>query len=122
MLPQTILSRAMKLLIPAGRWIQGEMAKNDQGKSCPPDDASACCWCIVGAIRLYGNKKPYTDSPEVVKCFEYLREVIGADYVSQWQDIPGRTLPEVMDAMSKAWKKAREDNPNYRAPRRRREI
>lgn len=65
-----------ELFADRSRWTTGSYARDKNKIVCPIDSEHACCWCLVGGIRLiygyeddidwYGNHIGYTDKAKEV--------------------------------------------------------
>ena len=98
-----VLRAARERIATPERWTQGEYARTDKGDALPADDIlsrRASCWCAVGALRAAGVWSD--DGNQFTRA---LADAIGLldDYcIPDWNDTPGRTHAEVLDAFSKA--------------------
>jgi hypothetical protein len=80
-------------------WCQGWFAKDARGNNCMEYRPEAVCWCMGGALFKVG-------APDAV---DLLRRVIGGDWdgIADFNDAPGRTQAEVIDAFKRAAELAR---------------
>lgn len=98
---QDVLKKAAEFIEAFG-WTQGTMARTEMGNSCGPNCALATCFCTVGAIKraiflLAGN------SPEVFhRAIGLFCDAVETNNVPRWNDTPGRTKEEVIDALRRA--------------------
>lgn len=93
-----ILARAADLIEPEGAWGQDEYAVDLDGRSVGPTSASAVCFCALGALRRAGG---FDD--DMNSAAQALGKVVG-DLVCDWNDAPGRTQVEVVEALRQAAK------------------
>lgn len=103
MKPSEVLLAAAARLVRKDGWSQGQYARTKNGVPTPMVDDSAHSWCVVGSMcRTAGW-------PNIMEPERYLREVIGANGdISKWNDTPGRTQLEVVEACVRAAIKAKE--------------
>jgi hypothetical protein len=83
-----VLRRAAELIDQG--WIQGALAKDEQGHTVDCDDSSATRWCLVGALiraryEIGANRTPILPGLN-----------------SDWNDKRGRTADEVAAALRRA--------------------
>jgi hypothetical protein len=97
-----VLERAADLIEPKGRWTQGADARNAAGWKTNGHDDAAVCFCAEGAIIHAAGKNPKHDA------FQAVRRAIGAPWIHEWNDAPGRTQPEVVAKLREAAAVARE--------------
>lgn len=50
----TALEDLRELFLDPARWTRGAFAKDEQGKSIPPGNMEAVCWCAMGGMQLLG--------------------------------------------------------------------
>lgn len=104
-----ILSRAADLIEPEGCWTQEAERRNAAGQDIdadvdpadPDSDCEAVCWCMAGAIVAV--------SPLSILRWDALgavKDVIGEDYIPDWNDDDTRTQAEVVAALRAASQKA----------------
>lgn len=103
--PSTPHATVADLLADPSRWCQHDYAKSADGAPAEPLSASACRWCPVGAIeRIYGTANGAgVNSPNIVAKTK-LRRAIGDKgmYLAGWNDEPGRTHGQVLEAVRAA--------------------
>lgn len=87
-----ILRAAATLLIRQG-WTQGVTARDAFGLPTFAGLPEATCWCMLGAIaKVSGIWAP--TGP-----LQLLRTYLGVHGISKWNDEPGRTRAEVVNAL-----------------------
>jgi hypothetical protein len=94
---RNVLIRARRLVRAKGGWTQDSYAKDKDGKSTAPTMQSATCFCALGAIK---RAKAELGLDECDSVGTVLFRVVG--YIPEWNDVPGRTQAEVVDAFTKA--------------------
>ena len=81
-------------------WHQGQFAADRQGRECSAFDDEAACFCAWGALRRsranLGIRLPFGP------LLEPLQGVIGDVEPTAWNDAPGRTKEEVLEAFDRA--------------------
>lgn len=81
------------------RWITKLPAINDAGISIFADSRTACGWCALGAIWGAAGS---ADIPETKAAERMLSSIIDGRSIAAWNDAPGRTQAEVIEAFDKA--------------------
>jgi len=52
----------LELLSDESKWCNGYFAKDKNGNKVSSKDPSACCWCLLGAVRkCFGGGSPYIE-------------------------------------------------------------
>ena len=92
-----VLSAAADLIEPPGAWTQGVVARNAYGRCCYGYSRQAVCWCASAAI----SRVDHGSSLAHYKFSDFLGESIPI-----WNDAPGRTQAEVVQALRAAALKA----------------
>jgi hypothetical protein len=90
-----ILVEARELI--AKGWTQLAYAKKANGDVTDDRDGSGVCFCALGAIRRASGS--YTDCQPAAGVF---RAAIGSAFIDGWNDAPGRTQAEVLEAFDRA--------------------
>lgn len=91
-----VLNKAADLLEKPGAWTQMAFARNAEGEETGLSQyrGQAVCWCILGATwAVAGDDSRDAD--------DELRRFIGDD-INCWNDAPGRTQAEVVEALRQA--------------------
>lgn len=78
-------------------WCREALARDTSGKHVGTNSKSACAWCAVGAID-----RVYNTSPEFEAALAKLAAEIGTEEIGAWNDEPGRTASDVIEAMRRA--------------------
>ena len=78
-------------------WTQGNGAKDCYGCSCEPTSKYAVSWCAVGAIMAACKE----DSENISMLIKRVRDSLNVPRLTLWNDEPGRTKQEVIDALEK---------------------
>lgn len=84
-------------------WIQSHYATNEAGEVCDLGDTSACCFCLSGAVLyIYGG-----DMSAMLHADRRIHDVLRHEYgytrhYIGWNDLPGRTVDEVIELARKA--------------------
>ena len=80
-------------------WCRGAFARNKAGDPVHADDASACSWCILGAIfKVYGTEvhKSKGSWPSIERLDALVKTMPGNHAtVAGWQDDPDITWEDV---------------------------
>ena len=76
-------------------------ARNKSGRKIHAMSDAATCFCITGAIERVTKISDFADA---TCARDTLRKVVGYYGIATWNDTPGRTQSEVLDAMDKAIK------------------
>lgn len=100
----SLLRRARSYV--ARGWCQGANAKDGNSTSVPHDSANAVSWCVIGAERrasldLLGTDRRFVDTGSCDAC-ALLAAVAGCEDTAEWNDAPGRTQEEVLEAYDAA--------------------
>lgn len=89
-----IMQYARNLLAREGGWTQGCLGRDANGNEVlNPDDA--VCFCSIGALALAKQNLKATYD-RVAAARNRLKEILEVDYLSAWNDAPGRTQAEVV--------------------------
>lgn len=102
-----VLTTAVAVLETNG-WLQGNLYDAAEAETGTP--RSACRVCVVGALNVASAGGPVLgltesehDLPKTVLLADMARaalgEYVGTDGVTVWNDAPGRTVEQVIDAM-----------------------
>lgn len=115
MLPLETLKAARRLLSVPGAWTTETYAKDGRGCDVLPEDETASCWCILGALYRVTQHCPNaeTNHPDVEDAAQQLLSAGGLPWPSllgthatervfRWNDAPGRTQEEVLEVFDKA--------------------
>lgn len=99
--PKAILADiARELRADPDRWMQGAPARDKDGGRVISTDPKAVCWCLVGHVhKRIGIPNP--GSPNIAQIFDLRRQIadlIGCYKLTQWNDEPGRTVEQVIEA------------------------
>lgn len=110
MAPQELLMKAADLIEPPGRWVQGALAGDRNGR--PLQDAVTgadfCghCWCVLGAIDKVMWNVRCVDKLDVPYSVRDAAKQILADHLGRnpaaWNDAEGRTQTEAVEALRSA--------------------
>lgn len=98
---KSILSQAADILETKG-WAQNAFARDKDGKPVMPNSDVAVCFCVLGAIQLAEENKPYSAINALRKyIFKGLYSNYSDEYscLSKWNDEPGRTREGVISTM-----------------------
>lgn len=88
----TEVLKAAKWILENVGWCQYRYSKaNKNGK--------LTAFCVAGAIESVN-----ADWDLIIKAETTLGKVVGEDYIPNWNDVKGRTLPQVLKAFDKAIK------------------
>lgn len=79
-------------------WTQGAWARDARSRRLGASSSRARCWCIAGAVWAERDERPPLVSARALCA---LRGVCGVDLLG-WNDAPGRTQAEVLDAVAQA--------------------
>jgi hypothetical protein len=82
------------------RWTQHVYAKTKTGDVVPPECASACCWCLMGALRLACDQVDADDDEEVFIETCSALERSAASAIPRWNDAPERTFEDVVKLLT----------------------
>ena len=111
--PVRLLRRTRAILTrDVDAWCQGAIAKTREGEHVSHESPVACTWCLIGAFRLACHLiHPHADVQRAAfEALDLATVIAGrggrgdppAHTVADWQDQPGRTLTEVVDAINAA--------------------
>ena len=78
-------------------WTRGIFARGPDGAGVSPVDASATCWCSIGAIVAASNY----DMTVCASASDVLRGVIQGGNIARWNDDPERTQADVIAVFDK---------------------
>lgn len=94
-----VLLAARELIATPEKWTCGNYAKTSAGVAVSEDDDLAIAWCAMGAIR---HEAP--DREAIMSARHVLERVLPSrsSTVADWNDAPGRTHAEVIEALTKA--------------------
>jgi hypothetical protein len=92
--------REARALVAKG-WTQDADARNAAGEDLEEvyhelGDTTPVCWCAGGAIHQVAGQSSYIS---VAKVFG---SAIGVEFIPDWNDAPGRTQAEVLQAFDRA--------------------
>jgi hypothetical protein len=98
--------KAHVLLEPPEAWVQGALAVDCDGHHCPPDDPTACRWCVVGALKkCYGPDSFLIIEPLKADLEQNRALVLESlsyhNIVAYWNDSPERTHADVVALLKK---------------------
>jgi hypothetical protein len=94
-----ILRAARERITVPKRWTQKAMARDADGKPLYWwNGPHAACWCPSAAMLLLD---PY-DHHSFSTAVRLFRQAIGGANIGLWNDAPGRTHAEVLDAFDRA--------------------
>jgi hypothetical protein len=105
-----LLNRAADLIEPEGKWIQGALAGDRNGRplrgAVTGADFCGFCWCIVGAIDKAWWNARCVDKLDVThhrthEAYDALHAHLEA-MPEEWNDAPGRTQAEAVEALRAA--------------------
>ena len=101
------LKVARKRIAKEEHWTKGAFARNKEGSRVFPKSRSACCWCILGAIRKE-IKYNETEMPAI----EVLQEHLPSPYlyVGIFHDHDKTTHKDIIDLLDRAIKAEEERN------------
>jgi hypothetical protein len=92
MTPIELLRAARQKITSPENFTRGTWARDANGKSVPPSDPSATCWCAEGAlIAVSGRKPPISggtanpNPPELIEAGRRLTSVMG-DSITRFSD------------------------------------
>lgn len=99
--PSEVLSQAADLIEPEGRWTQRSVARDAAGNVVHSLQDAAVCWCLVGAVQRVSSRQAVGD-----EALDYVARLRGGTW--SYNDAPGRTQAEVVQALRDASKLAAE--------------
>ena len=82
-----------ELLAKPEAWTRESEARQADGYPVLPESATACKWCIIGAIRKCARKQV-----DVSTWSNKVAILIGGG-IESWNDMPGRTHAEVLELL-----------------------
>lgn len=95
---ETVAATLREALGFVGRgWTQGASARTTSGAADWPRSPMAVCWCADGAICATG-----CSLPEQFAALAALGRVTDSYSIIYWNDTPGRTQADVIDAFERA--------------------
>lgn len=103
---QEVLNKAADLLEKPGAWTQGVFARNRRGNVCSPTDDTARCFCVSGAVQRVVGGFASPTFYSVVDLLNAMARRRNARHIAHWNDAPGRTQSEVVEALRAAAKAA----------------
>lgn len=85
------------------RWTKGDTALDSRGERVGARDATACCWCSMGALSAAGAIVPTGDDPATCMLRRCImpRKPYGASLV-EFNDAPATTHADVMALFERA--------------------
>lgn len=75
-------------------WTKNYQARDANGYDVDPNDPSAVCWCLYGALNAVGAMTPEVLCP--------LQKATNERLLANWNDASERTQAEVLAAFDKA--------------------
>src|SRR5215472_16812630 len=102
----TTLAKSTKEVLVAAKWMlenvgwtQRKFARNKMGNSCALDDyEQVACYCAAGAIfAVKSESEIFINQARIA-----LRGAMDAGSLVTWNDEPGRTREQVLEAFQKA--------------------
>lgn len=101
-LAERMLSDACELVMSG--WCQGRSAQDEMGRAIEPSSAFARSWSAAGALERVWRRTLVGDDVSL-EAFERANLALAAvvkDGPERWNDAPGRTRAEVLDALIEA--------------------
>jgi hypothetical protein len=98
-LAEQMLAGAYELVL--GGWCQGVSAQDELGRAIEPSSAFARSWSAPGALERVWRRMPL-GAQEALTAFERANLALTAavnDVPQRWNDAPGRTKEQVLDAL-----------------------
>jgi hypothetical protein len=90
--------KAHELLNDASKWTKEAFARNAEGKECSPQNHSATCFCLLGAVR-----RCYADGIECSIKQEKIRvavkKISDGFRTTDWNDHKDRTFEDVRNLL-----------------------
>jgi hypothetical protein len=106
---KALLMQARSLIADPQCWTQGTWARDRAGNGAIfliPEDDAAVCWCMVGAlIRTTPHPKDRYKAEWALRHVIEVPEAVVTGHLAVWNDMPGRTHEEVMQAFDAAIEK-----------------
>lgn len=99
-----VLSRAADLIEPEGKWTQGCLFRDAEGKGLRPSDSGKSCFCMAGALVQIGG--PWASAWNFLD--DALPKVGFGNRTGAWNDAPERTQAEVVAKLREAAELARQ--------------
>ncbi len=104
--PLTILKDVRKLFSDSTKWTQGWFARTASGHRVGAVAKNATCFCLVGGLRRVAlSQEDLTDTANLYKAMDEIRETIGNTNLVGWNDSPYRTARQVRAALDKTIKR-----------------
>jgi hypothetical protein len=101
-LAERMLSDACELVISG--WCQGRSAQDEMGRAIEPSSAFARSWSAAGALERVWRRTLVVDDVSL-EAFERANLALAAvvkDAPQRWNDAPGRTRAQVLEALAEA--------------------
>jgi hypothetical protein len=100
-----MLAHARDLI--ASSWTQQAEARNTDGVAVDPWDPTAVSWSLLGALVASYERLVWSDGPcaalEALACAcLLLGNTVDSSSREKWNDMPGRTSLDVLDALDEA--------------------
>jgi hypothetical protein len=103
--------RGARRLVVVG-WCQGAHARDFTGAEVPSWSRQAQSWSLLGALLASWHRQDSKEAQDVAahlidahalgKATEVLGDLVGTSSLQQWNDEPGRSQAEVIDALERA--------------------
>lgn len=77
-----VLEAARDLLSDPERWTQGVFARDENGVQVRPKDASACKWCLLGAVAICSNDIGISPPQLLNYLNEMMKHIYGDDFAN----------------------------------------
>ena len=100
--------REAEVLVAEG-WCSGADARDGAGAAVAALDPAATCWSLPGALAVVAGM-PGVDLDSLAVALTGLASVISEDSLSEWNDRPGRTQAQTLEALSAA-RRSLDDRP-----------
>ena len=103
-----VLLAARELIAREGGWCQGACARDSDGAPVSEEDPRAESFCVISAISISTASEPenfntFTDARL------FLQNMLGVHSAGRWNDKPGRTQLEVVEALERAALQAKKE-------------
>jgi hypothetical protein len=95
-----LLREAAKKL--EGHWTRFVEARDENGLMVHPCSPDAACWCSYGVINSLTFNNYAAGAAAKVYVWLAITGKLGITKIAAWQDEPGRTEAEVLDAFRRA--------------------